>query len=199
LKIEKLEEIDSTQKYLLEKIRNGFNDEVAIWTEKQTGGIGSRGNEWIGIDGNLFFSFSISKEKVPKDLQVQSGSIYFAYLFKTVLEELNSKTFLKWPNDLYLENKIGGVITNYLKGFFVVGIGINRKEVENFGKLDIEISNKQILKTFISQLENLPTWKSVFEKYKIEFEKSRKFKATIGEKKVSLKNAILNFDGSISI
>jgi BirA family biotin operon repressor/biotin-[acetyl-CoA-carboxylase] ligase len=199
LKIEKLIQIDSTQTFLSNQIRNGFSDEVLFWTEKQTVGIGSRGNKWIGKDGNLFFSFSISINRIPSDLETQSVSIYFAYLFKLHLESFGSKVFLKWPNDFYLENKIGGVVTNLIKKTFVIGIGINRFSVENFGKLDFEISNNEILKTFVPKLSNLPNWKSIFEKYEKEFEKSRKFETTFGNQKISLEKANLNSDGSISL
>jgi BirA family biotin operon repressor/biotin-[acetyl-CoA-carboxylase] ligase len=199
LKIEKLKEIDSTQTFLSNRIRSGNIDEVLIWTEKQTNGIGSRGNEWIGKEGNLFFSFSVSENRLPSDLETQSASIYFAHLFKSHLESFGSKVFLKWPNDFYLENKVGGVVTNFIGKTFVVGIGINRKEVENFGKLDIEISSSKILETFVLKLENLENWKTIFKKYKNEFEKSKKFETTLENKKVSLKNATLNFDGSIQL
>ncbi|EJF06461.1 birA, biotin-(acetyl-CoA-carboxylase) ligase [Thiovulum sp. ES] len=197
MKIEKLKQIDSTQTFLSNRIRNGLSDEVLFWTEKQTAGIGSRGNEWIGKEGNLFFSFSISANRLPSDLETQSVSIYFAYLFKSHLESLQSNIFLKWPNDFYLKNKVGGVVANLIKETFVIGIGINRFSVENFGKLDLEISNNEILQIFVPKLENLPNWKSVFEKYKKEFEKSRTFETTFENKKISLEEASLNPDGSI--
>ena len=64
-----LDECDSTQLYLKSKIQNeGLNGPILIYTNKQTSGVGSRGNSWIGNDGNLFFSFAISKNDLPNDL-----------------------------------------------------------------------------------------------------------------------------------
>jgi BirA family biotin operon repressor/biotin-[acetyl-CoA-carboxylase] ligase len=54
------DKIDSTQKYLVEKIKlKELSPPICIWSEYQTNGIGSRGNSWIGKKGNLFFSFAV--------------------------------------------------------------------------------------------------------------------------------------------
>ena len=113
MQIHWFDELGSTQTYLKEKLRNGeMHSPVAIATQKQTDGIGSRGNSWIGLEGNLFFSFAISRDELPADLALESSSIYFSYLLKETLEEEGSKLWLKWPNDFYLNSeKIGGTIT----------------------------------------------------------------------------------------
>ncbi len=202
MKIIKLNEVASTHTYLKEHIKNNtFEEAMCIYTNYQTHGIGSRGNTWSGIKGNLFFSFVISQNDLPMDLPLQSASIYFSYILKEVLEENNSKVWLKWPNDFYIdEKKIGGSITNITQNLIYCGIGLNLKSVSNeYGKLDIEINSNKILKSYFDKLESKYLWKQIFKCFKIEFQHSQKFQATIDNEKVSLKNAVLNSDGSIDV
>ena len=166
------EKIDSTQKYLLNNI-SGYSLPVCIWSECQTNGIGSRGNKWIGECGNLFFSFADFLENY-KDVPLQSLSIYFGWIVKEVLNDFGSKVVLKWPNDIYLERKIGGVITNVKGDKIICGIGINTKFApDGFDCLDIEIKNDKILKSFFEKLR-VVKFSDVIDRYKKEFEKTKR-------------------------
>jgi len=202
MKIIILDEVDSTHTYLKELIREeGFTYPTCIATTLQTNGIGSRGNSWQGVKGNLFFSFVLNKKDLPEDLQLQSASIYFSFILKKFLEEQGSKLWLKWPNDFYCDDKkIGGTITTATNDLVYCGIGLNLIDVdEGFGKLDIIIDSKSILERYFENLKKDISWKQIFSEFKIEFQRSKKYKATLDNKKVSLKNAILNDDGSIEI
>jgi BirA family transcriptional regulator, biotin operon repressor / biotin---[acetyl-CoA-carboxylase] ligase len=202
LEIVFLKSVDSTHTYLKNHIKqNGYLQPLCIVTQYQTNGIGSRDNQWEGKEGNLFFSFVYKKEELPLDIPMQSYSIYFSFLLKSVLEKMGSKLWLKWPNDFYIEDKkFGGTITNLSGEMIYCGIGINLQKVEDaYGCLDIKIDLEELLCKYFSTLEEKISWKHIFSKYLIEFAKSRDFKTTINNKKVSLKNAILNTDGSISI
>lgn len=202
MQIIRLNEVDSTQSYLKNYIlENGFQNPLCIVTDFQTFGIGSRGNSWSGKKGNLFFSFVLEKNSLPKDLPHQSASIYFTFILKLVLEKFGSKVWIKWPNDFYIENsKIGGTITSLKKDFVYCGIGINMLEVsKEYGFLDIKIDQDLLLKTYFVELEKAISWKQIFSLFMIEFKKSKRFKTTINDKKISLQNAVLNDDGSIEI
>lgn len=197
-----LKSINSTHTYLKEHIqKNGYNKPLAVVAQNQTNGIGSRDNKWIGAKGNLFFSFVFHSSILPDDLPIQSYSIYFSYLLKEVLEKLDSKVWLKWPNDFYLkENKVGGTITNIKGDLVFCGIGLNLVDVENqYGALDIDINVNSVLKDYFSSIKRNKPWKQIFSKFSIEFEKSKVYKTTINDKKVSLSTAVLNSDGSITI
>jgi len=163
-----LKEIDSTQKYLVQNI-DKFSLPVCVWTQKQTQGIGSRGNSWIGEEGNLFFSFAYEKDEFDF-VPMQSLSIYFGWIFKKTLNSLGSKAIMKWPNDIYLNKKIGGVITQITKNRLICGIGLNtQKKVDEFDCLDIKIKNDKILKVYFETLSKKPSWQSVIEEFKQEF------------------------------
>lgn len=202
MKIIKLKEIDSTHRYIKDYItENGYTEPLCVLCDYQTQGIGSRGNSWLGKEGNLFFSFVVDSSYLPEDLPLQSSSIYFSYILKDVLKDLGSIVWLKWPNDFYLDDKkIGGTITTVSKDLLYCGIGMNLKEVnDDFGKIDIDIDINNLLKSYFSKLEKKIFWKQIFSEFKIEFQHSKKFQTTIDNQKVSLQNVILNDDGSIQV
>jgi len=194
--------LPSTQTYLKEKLKTEeLKSPVAVVAALQTEGIGSRGNEWIGLEGNLFFSFAISRHTLPSDLALESASIYFAYLLKETLVDLGSEAWLKWPNDFYLKSsKIGGVITFLREDDLICGMGLNLlNSPESFASLDIKIDKKALLNNFFKKIENKPSWKQVFSKFKVEFVKSKRHYTTVSNNKISLDMAELNSDGSLSI
>ena len=202
MKIIRLDEVDSTHKYLKEYIsKNEYTNPLCIVTDLQTQGIGSRGNSWIGKKGNLFFSFVIDINSLPNDLPLQSTSIYFTFILKIILKNLGSKVWIKWPNDFYMKDKkIGGTITSMSKNLIFCGIGLNLVDVEKeYDKLDIKINIDEVLQKYFFEIEKNISWKQIFSDFKIEFEKSKKFRTTIDNQKISLENAILNDDGSIEI
>ncbi|MFX4154160.1 biotin--[acetyl-CoA-carboxylase] ligase [Aliarcobacter butzleri] len=202
MKIVRLDEVDSTHKYLKEYIsKNEYTNPLCIVTDLQTQGIGSRGNSWIGKKGNLFFSFVIDINSLPNDLPLQSTSIYFTFILKIILKNLGSKVWIKWPNDFYMKDKkIGGTITSMSKNLIFCGIGLNLVDVEKeYDKLDIKINIDEVLEKYFFEIEKNISWKQIFSDFKIEFEKSKKFRTTIDNQKISLENAILNDDGSIQI
>jgi len=202
MNIIRLNQVDSTHTYLKKYIQeNGYKEPICIVTSLQTNGIGSRGNEWTGKKGNLFFSFVLSKEDLPSDLELQSSSIYFSFILKDLLKKIGSKVWLKWPNDFYVDSKkIGGTITTMSKDLIYCGIGLNLINVsEEFGNLDIQIDIENLLKNYFFELKKKILWKQIFSDFQIEFQHSQKFQATIENEKVSLENALLNDDGSIQV
>ncbi|HJE03792.1 Bifunctional ligase/repressor BirA [Aliarcobacter thereius] len=202
MKILRLKTVDSTQKYLKEYVeKNGFEEATCILANMQTDGVGSRGNSWSAVEGNLLFSFVVKREDLPEDLPLQSATIYFTTILKDILSKKSSKLFIKWPNDFYLENKkIGGAITSTTKDFLFCGIGLNLvKTSEEFGVLDIEVNIEDLLKEYFEIVEKKISWKQIFSIFQIEFRHSKEFQVNIDGKKHSLASAILNSDGSIQI
>ena len=196
------DELESTQTYLVENILNkNLLAPIAIIAKRQTDGIGSRDNSWEGGEGNLFFSFAMSLKDLPQDLPISSASIYFSFIMKEILKEFKSDIWLKWPNDFYYQqDKIGGTITKKIDNILVCGMGINLKQnSNNYRALDIDIEPISLLKRYLDKLKELPSWKQVFSKYAIEFERSKKFSTHIQGEYTSLVNAILSEDGSLII
>ena len=121
--------IDSTQEYLLKAVKEkNIHVPIAIISDEQTKGIGSRNNSWCACRGNFFVSIALNIKALPSDLPLGSASIYFAFILKKILFTFNKEVWLKWPNDLYLKShKIGGIITNKVGNVLVCGIGVNLK------------------------------------------------------------------------
>jgi len=202
LQIRYLESVDSTQKYLKELLlKQKVNPPYAVVSNRQTDGIGSRDNSWSGMDGNLFLSFTIHLDELPNDLKLESSSIYFSYLLQKTLFELNSKVWLKWPNDFYINDlKIGGMITNIVGNSLICGVGLNLvNSPDGFATLDIEIAREKLLEKYFTNIEKKILWKQVFSKYKLEFYRNQKFFTHNNSLRISLDKATLESDGSIIV
>ncbi len=200
LKITYLKSVDSTQTYLKNAIKKNLLDTPhAIVAFEQRDGLGSRGNKWESIDGNLFLSFAIALDDLAQDLRLESASIYFAYLLKESLSEYGSSVWLKWPNDFYIDDlKIGGMITNVVSDTLVCGVGLNLvSSPDGFSTLDIKLSTDKLLEKYFQKIKKKISWKQVFSKYKLEFHKSQIFFTHKNSLKVSLDRAILQEDGSV--
>ena len=202
MKILFLESVDSTQLYLKKLLLNKkVSPPYAVVSNIQTQGQGSRDNKWTGIEGNLFLSFAIELDELPVDLKLESASIYFSWLLKDVLVELNSSVWIKWPNDFYIDEcKIGGVITNVVGNNIVCGVGLNLVHApKGFSALDIKVSREVFLQYYFKNIEKKSLWKQVFSKYKLEFQRSQKFSTHKNSLKILLKDAQLQEDGSIIV
>jgi len=200
LEIISLDIVDSTQTYLI----NAIKDEkiqlpIAVIADFQTMGIGSRENSWSAKRGNLFLSFGLPFGLLPSDLPLVSASLYFGYIMKETLASWEDGIWMKWPNDLYLENyKIGGVITQKIDDNLICGIGVNLHDTnDGYKGIEIKIAPCEVAKKFFFNLEFFPTWKQIFRKYQIEFDKNREHFVHIGNYQKSLSSAELCEDGSI--
>ncbi len=197
-----VDECSSTQEDLIASLRLGvITPPYTLVASRQTKGVGSRGNRWESMDGNLYFSFCIDSSSLTSDLPSSSASIYFAFLMNEYLKSCGSKIWLKWPNDFYLDDKkIGGVITTKIKSVYICGMGINLKTSPRYSNvLDIDHGATQIVDGFLKSLELNPSWKQIFSKYLLEFEKSKIFSAHVDGELMSLENSVLLDDGSIII
>lgn len=194
--------LPSTQLYLKERLEKGeLAPPVMVVAREQGDGIGSRGNRWSGQAGDLFCSFALERSAMPADLPLSSASIYFGFLMKELLSEYCPELWLKWPNDLYVEQrKAGGVITHLRGEIFVCGIGVNMTpRNDGYGWIPAGEKVKTLLDRYIVQLNLRQEWKKIFSRYAVEFENSKIYKTHVDGKEAPLKNAVLNSDGSVSI
>jgi BirA family biotin operon repressor/biotin-[acetyl-CoA-carboxylase] ligase len=200
--IHSFDTLPSTQGYLVEQVRLGAIEQpTAVIATQQTDGHGSRGNTWEGGDGNFFASIAMELKYLPDDLPLQAASIYFGWIMRDTLRKVGEEVWLKWPNDLYQgESKIGGVITQKLKNFLVIGIGVNiQKNQHGYNALSTDISALILLNMFLECLDKFPKWKHLFSKFQLEFTLSRAFSTHNENAKISLHNAVLCDDGSLKI
>ncbi len=193
--------IDSTQTWLIDKVKSGeISRDTCVLTDFQTQGLGSRENVWDNVENALMFSFAFQKEALPKDLPIQSISIYIGFLMKQWLAKEHPQVWLKWPNDFYLQNqKIGGILTQSVQDYIVCGIGINL-QATFYASLNARWSRKEKedrLRRFLTFLFKFPTWSYVFQNYKIEFYKNFDFTFHFDNHEISFCDVTLCDDGSV--
>lgn len=128
----------STNDYLLElSEKDRLKEGAVVLTDKQTAGRGQRGNSWEAQAGENF-TFSILLKPIflsPDNQFVLNISISLA-IWNFLKDLLQERVFIKWPNDLfYQDKKLGGIlIENTLSGNqitqSIVGIGLNINQVD---------------------------------------------------------------------
>jgi len=146
----KFEEISSTNDWLMNNSSTGLSEGTVVWTLNQIKGKGQRGSSWQSeVSKSLTFSVLLK----PSFLLISKAfdlSICVALAIHDCLNELRPGFQIKWPNDIYFENKkLAGVlienqITKMRYHQVVVGIGLNVNQDE-FSDLPNAISLKQIV------------------------------------------------------
>ena len=203
--------LPSTQTWAVEKIKaKTLIAPFCIHAKRQTQGIGSRGNQWENVPRGLMFSFALPLVSLPQDLKIESSSIFFGVILQQFLASLGSKVWLKYPNDLYInEHKIGGILTQKIHDSLVCGMGINlyhspdASNSQHYATLEKSISANieplSFLSNFFQSFEKFISWKQIFSIYKLEFHKNNSYFFHFQNKHICLKDTILNEDGSLSI
>lgn len=151
-----LSEIDSTNDFLLRLQNSGENiDNYVVSADFQTKGKGQSSNIWHSeANKNLLFSVVLSLNFLEASRQfILTQAVSTAII--DVLENLipNKNFSIKWPNDIYFENKkIAGIlISNTINGNYfensIVGIGFNLNETVFPEWIPNPVSLKQISNT----------------------------------------------------
>lgn len=130
----RLESVDSTNKYALKLIEDGQCEEgMAIVSNEQTAGKGHADSDWESEKGkNLTFSLVLRPVFIDPSKQFAITQIVSVAILSFLQKMLPyGMVRIKWPNDIYVENKkIAGIlIQNTIRGqkldFSVIGIGLN--------------------------------------------------------------------------
>lgn len=130
--IYRLNEVTSTNSYLQEWIKaGGVPEKTIVFARSQTHGKGQMGNKWSSDAGmNLTFSIVVYPRFILANEQFILSQVT-ALAVKETIERYVDDVHIKWPNDIYCDNrKITGIlIENNLEGKIiassVLGIGIN--------------------------------------------------------------------------
>lgn len=127
--IETVPETGSTNVDLAWRIRAGEEIPEGFWlrAEKQTGGRGRLGREWVSPEGNLYCSTVVSI--IDADPPAHSLSFVASLaVYDTLAQCLkpDRAILLKWPNDALVDRaKISGILLERCNETIVVGIGLN--------------------------------------------------------------------------
>ncbi len=160
--------IDSTNQYLLERL-NKLNSGDACVAEYQQAGRGRRGRQWFSPFGtNLYLSMYWRLEQGPA--AAIGLSLVVGIVIAEVLQRLGAHDVrVKWPNDLYLnDKKLAGILVELTgktgdAAQIVMGAGINLamksvvSEVVNQGWINLQqvglnIDRNQLAVSLIKEL-----------------------------------------------
>ena len=119
-------ELKKINKYSRKKKKN-----IALFTVEQTKGRGRVDRKWISTIGDLTCSYLINKDFEVNE--IGKINIWFSLTLLSLLKKkFPKKEFkIKWPNDIYLEDKkLAGILieTNIKKNKIrnlIIGLGIN--------------------------------------------------------------------------
>jgi BirA family biotin operon repressor/biotin-[acetyl-CoA-carboxylase] ligase len=125
--VEVLPELDSTNTELMRRARAGRAEPLLLVAERQTAGRGRLGRNWHSAQGDSL-TFSLGLPLAPADWSGLSLAVGVS-----LAECLHPAVRLKWPNDLWVDDrKLGGILIE-TAGFgspgaaryAVVGVGLN--------------------------------------------------------------------------
>jgi BirA family biotin operon repressor/biotin-[acetyl-CoA-carboxylase] ligase len=122
--VEVLPEIDSSNSELMRRARAGQHEATLLVAERQTAGRGRMGRVWQSQPGDSL-TFSIGVSIAPQDWSGLSLAVGLS-----LAESLHPSVQLKWPNDLWFEDrKLGGILVEAAsmggRSQVVVGVGLN--------------------------------------------------------------------------
>lgn len=121
--------LDSTTTIAREKAKENNKFNSIIIAKRQTNSKGRFDRVWTSPEGGLWFSI-VLKPEIQSNYASSITQIAAAALVKA-LNNMNIDCKVKWPNDIYLNNKkLSGILTemkctNFDVNYIIIGIGIN--------------------------------------------------------------------------
>jgi BirA family biotin operon repressor/biotin-[acetyl-CoA-carboxylase] ligase len=108
---------------------------TVVVADRQTGGRGRQGKEWLSPEGGLWLSILLHEKDVI-DLPALAGapgpgrfaliSLVAGLAVADLAELSGGRPRLKWPNDVLIAGrKLGGILAESRDGAIVIGIGVN--------------------------------------------------------------------------
>lgn len=162
--------IDSTNQYLLDRMASLKTGDACV-AEYQQAGRGRRGRQWFSPFGaNLYLSMYWRLEQGPA--AAMGLSLVIGIVIAEVLQQLGAEDVrVKWPNDLYLnDRKLAGILVEMVgktgdAAQIVFGAGINLKmrspdvNVVNQGWINLQeagiaINRNELVSLLINQLRH---------------------------------------------
>jgi BirA family biotin operon repressor/biotin-[acetyl-CoA-carboxylase] ligase len=128
-----IETTESTQTEALRRLGRSAGGAFALWTTRQTSGLGSHGRRWHDSpDGGLAVSIAFPQPPRAEALSVWplKTSLAAVRAIESCHPQLQGRLGVKWPNDVVVADaKLAGVLVSRQRcsgqWWLVAGIGIN--------------------------------------------------------------------------
>lgn len=186
--------------------KNEISGNFLVISEKQTSGQGRNHNSWYSPEGGIWSTAGLYGLVVESNITIFTGICIHQTLIE-LFPELKKKLKIKWPNDIYLENKkLAGILSEKLnsKKYHLIGIGINTN-INNFPKeiekqaislqlyLNKKIENELLIrKLFAKVAKKLP--KFIEDGFDIKYYKKHSY---LKGKEVILDTSFDRFSGKV--
>jgi len=151
--------IKSTQLLAISLAETNINTEhgTVIVADEQDEGIGRGKKKWASPRGGLWMSLII-KPKIDF-AKINMISVISAISVCEAINDISQlKTFIKWPNDVLInEKKLAGIlidtnINNNKNDYIIIGIGINIDV--DISKINLSIASNNIITTRATSIHN---------------------------------------------
>lgn len=125
------EEIGSTQDIAHTLASSGAPEGTLVIAKTQTQGKGRLEKSWISPQGGLWFSLVLTPTLISLNQAAGLTILVALSITRVIRNETNLMVLIKWPNDLYINNKkIGGILTEssaveVAVKYIILGVGIN--------------------------------------------------------------------------
>ena len=193
-------QIDSTNVYA-NKIAVKAKEGTVVFADYQTEGKGRFCNKWYSEKGAGIY-LSIILKPALNIQKINIINLITAISICNMLKSFNITAYIKWPNDIILNNKkLGGILSqlNYYsenEKYIVVGVGLNINN-QNFGH-DI---NQKATSLFLQYNQNfdrikiMQTFLQILENMYFEYLKNKSFNIFLEE----YKNLCLNLNKEVML
>jgi BirA family transcriptional regulator, biotin operon repressor / biotin---[acetyl-CoA-carboxylase] ligase len=170
-----LDEVSSTNTEALARARAGDSGFLWITAERQSGGRGRRGREWVSERGNLYSSLLLVDFAPTEELGSLPLAVALA-VHETIVSVMPSDgatVDIKWPNDVLIDRrKISGILLEAERlpdgrMALVIGIGINirarpdlaRYPVTSLADQGVSISPEELFaRLYVNMSDALSVW-----------------------------------------
>jgi len=137
-----LKTVDSTNNYALTQLHEGLaHHGTAYFAGEQVAGKGQRGKTWLAAkDSSILLSIVINPDPLTLNQQFQLSACVAASVCGFFNSYVNGNACIKWPNDLYWQDrKAGGILIENIIGSRVSKAGSRSPEV---GKLRLDVRSQ---------------------------------------------------------
>lgn len=116
--------LDSTNQYALDHLSE-LEDGDVILAREQSAGRGRHGHVWhASKDQSMLASFVLKKNLTYE--KIMHLSSYAGYILADILRANGVKAWIKYPNDIYVDDrKLAGILVETKANGAVIGIGVN--------------------------------------------------------------------------
>ncbi|MCL1958141.1 MAG: biotin--[acetyl-CoA-carboxylase] ligase [Spirochaetes bacterium] len=157
----------STMDRARESAVSGAESGSVFTAEKQSAGRGRNGRTWVSRQGGLFFSI-LERPRLTLAEYTQLSLILQIAVVRSISSICGKKAFLRWPNDIYIDNrKIAGITTEVcgegdLITWLTGGIGVNVNNPVPSGRASScteitkrSVSRREVLIKILEEIDNV--------------------------------------------